>query len=337
MVARLESYIEPSAGDVVVLAPGDIPTVDYYLTPRLQGLYHRRIDARSFDATAASVLQKGAFVVIVRHASRRWLQAVRRVRDRLSGVAYLMDDDIPAAWRCRDIPLDYGLWTSGRYWAVRDRLAQVCDRVWVSTSVLQARHPQAQLLPPLPYLTSRPPAPAGTRRWGYHGTRIHERELRWLLPVVEVVQKSVPQAEFEVFGGPKVARWFAHVPRVRVLPPLTWPDYVQHALSSNLAVGVAPLLAGKFNAARSYTKAFDILRCGAAGVFSARTPYTALPQDAAVLLPDETQAWAGAIIRLLRDDDARIERYQRMKAWADALTEQYAGQWRLLVEAGRAV
>lgn len=249
-----------------------------------------------------------------------------RQRERLSGVAFLMDDDIPAAWRCRDVPLDYGLWTSGRYWGVRDLLARVCDRVWVSTPVLQARYPQAHLLPPLPYLVSRPPAPVGTRRWGYHGTRMHERELRWLLPVVEAVQKAVPEAEFEVFGGPKVARWLAHVPRVRVLPPLPWPDYVGHALGSSLAVGLAPLLPGRFNAARSYTKAFDILRCGAVGVFSERAPYTSLAEQGAVLVPDKPDAWTEAVVHLLRNDPERLERYQMLARWAERCSAT-AGAW----------
>lgn len=325
------TFSQPWSGEVLILEPGNIPTTDYYLTPRLAGIAHTRIDARVFDATTGD-WPAGAFVVIVRHACRAWLRALMRHRARLSGVAFLMDDDIPAAWRCRDVPLDYGLWTSGRYWAVRDGLARVCDRVWVSSPELRNRYPRARFLPSLPYAVDRPAAPVGTRRWGYHGTRIHERELRWLLPVVEAVQKAVPKAEFEVFGGPKVARRFAHLPRVRVLPPVPWPDYVRHALASNLAVGVAPLLPGRFNAARSHTKAFDILRCGAVGVFSARAPYADLPEDGAFLAPDDTQAWAEAILRLLLDDAERIERYRRMQAWAAGLIEQDAGQLQRLIE-----
>lgn len=324
------AYRTSWSGAVLILEPGRIPTTDYYLTPRLEGIAYTRVVARRFES-AAGVLASGTFVVIVRHACREWLRVLWRERESLSGVAFLLDDDIPAAWHSRDVPLDYGFWTSGRYWGVRDWLARVCDRIWVSTSSLQARYPQSQLLPPFPFLVDRPPAPVGTRRWGYHGTRIHEREMRWLLPVVAAVQKAVPKAEFEVFGGPKVARWFAQVPRVRVIAPLPWPDYLRHARSSNLAVGVAPLLPGRFNAMRSCSKAFDILRCGAVGVFSARTPYDELPVDGAFLAPDDKEVWVEAIKRLLLDDDERIWRYQRMLTWAAGLIGQDAGRLERLI------
>ena len=34
-----------------------------------------------------------------------------------------MDDDIPAAWSCGELPLPYRMWTSGRYWRVHRLLA----------------------------------------------------------------------------------------------------------------------------------------------------------------------------------------------------------------------
>lgn len=305
------------SGHVAVLAPGAIPTVDYYLTPRLQGVAYSRFDARVFDA-AALALPPGTFVVIVRHAAPVWLRFLEGESARWSGVAYLMDDDIPAAWHCRDVPLDYGFWTSGRYLRIARLLPLVCDRIWVSTAALQARYPGTHVVPPLPFAASRQPAPRGTRRWGYHGTRIHQRELRWLVPVVRLVQEAVPDAEFEVFEGERVARLFAGIPRVRVLAPMSWPEYLAHCHNSNLAVGLAPLLPGRFNAARSPTKAFDIARCGAVGVFSEREPYlSALAGSGAALLPDDAQTWAAEIVRLLRDDALRSERYRHMARWME--------------------
>lgn len=302
-------------GHVAVLAPGAIPTVDYYLTPRLQGVAHSRFDARAFDA-AALKLPPGTFVVIVRHAAPEWLQFLKRESARWSGVSYLMDDDIPAAWHCRDVPLDYGLWTSGRYLRIARLLPLVCDRIWVSTPALRARYPGTRVVPPLPFAASRQPAPGGTRRWGYHGTRIHQRELLWLVPVVRIVQEAVPDAEFEVFGGERVAKLFGGISRVRLRAPVSWPEYLAYCDNSNLAVGLAPLLPGRFNAVRSHTKAFDIARCGAVGVFSEREPYrTALAGSGAILLPDDTQAWAAEIVRLLLDDELRSECYRRMAQW----------------------
>ena len=308
-------------GSVIVLAPGDIPTTDFYVSPRLGGLSPDRVlrfDSRRLDA-GAEHLPAGSFVIIVRHASAAWLGLLERSREKWSGVAFLMDDDLPGAWRCGDVPLDYGLWTTGRYLRARRGLARVCDRIWMSTEALRQRFPYvpSTLVVPLAFDT-RPTgaAPEGVRRWGYHGTRVHGRELRWLVPVVESVQKAVPKAEFEVFGDRSVERLFAHVPRVRVLTPCSWPGYVAHCHASNLAVGVAPMLPGRFNALRSHTKIFDIARCGAVGLFSDRPPYSeALAGSGAVLLPDDRERWAVEITRLLENDDLRLSRYRQLQSW----------------------
>lgn len=313
-------YRERWSGSLLILAPGPIPTVDYYLTSRLggmPGIAACSLDSRRF--VDAPPLPTGTFVVIARHASPVWLRFLLAHSEHLSSVAYLMDDDIPIAWQCRDVPLDYALWTSGRFLRIRRLLARLCDRLWVSTPELARRYPGAKIVPPRPFERPPAPAPVGCRRWAYHGTRIHQREPRWLLPVVEAVQRAVPEAEFEVFGGQKVKRLFAHVPRVVVHPPLPWPDYVAHCRARPLAVGVAPLLPGRFNAARSHTKVFDILRCGAAGVFSAREPYThALGDNVALCLPDERSAWVDAIIGLLTDDAWRMTCFHRLAGWSAA-------------------
>lgn len=308
----------PDADTVVILAPGHIPTTDYYVTSRIgQGLPAKTACFDSRVMPKSSCTLEGAWVVIVRHASCACLEFLKT--QRLAGVSYLMDDDIPAAWRCRDVPLDYGLWTSGRYWRIRAPLSALCDEVWVSTPELARRYPGTRLMPPLPFDAPASPAPVGCRRWGYHGSRIHARETEWIVPVVDAVQQVVPEAEFEVFGGERVKRLFRHVPRVTVYPPMPWPDYLAHCRANPLAVGVAPLLPGWFNTARAHTKAFDILRCGAAGVFSAREPYAqVLGKHGAVCLPDDRSAWVEAIIALLTDDAWRRTCFFRLAEWAAA-------------------
>lgn len=308
------------SGDVLVFSPGHIPTVDFYIRSRLLdggAVAFRHIDTGNFCSDGLEA-PSGAFVVIVRHAGSESLRFIAAHRDRWSGVAYLIDDDIPAAWRCSDVPLDYGLWTTGRYLRISRLLPRVCDRVWVSTAALQARYPGTRVVPPLPFEPVREPAPPGIRRWAYHGTRVHGRELRWLVPIVEAVQGAVPEAEFEVFGNRGVERLFSHIPRVTVLAPRPWPEYIAHCHNSNLAVGLAPMLPGRFNAVRSHTKAFDIARCGAVGLFSDREPYaTALRDSGAILLPDHRDGWVAEAIRLLRDDSLRFAFFRRMREWQD--------------------
>ena len=315
-------YDQQWSGAVAIISPGHIPTVDFYIASRLSDVNPDavfRFESLKIDVQA-DALPLGTFIIIARHTSATWLDFIKGNQQRWSGVAYLMDDDIPNAIGCRDIPLDYALWTAWRYLNVKRGLAKVCDRLWLSTEALRVRYgsQHTRLVSPQYFGEARAAAPVGNRRWAYHGTRIHQREMKWLLPIVSAVQEALPTAEFEIFGDAKVEKLFKAVPRVKVLAPLPWVDYINYCCSANIAVGLAPMLAGQFNAVRSYTKAFDIARCGAVGVFSISEPYLAL-QDClgATVLQNNQAQWVKEIVSLLKDDAMRVEKYQQFLQWID--------------------
>lgn len=314
----------------MILSPGQIPTVDFYLSSRLpQAAVTATTVHDSTQAVVADTPKPGCYVVIVRHASPDSLAYVQRHAERWSGVAYLMDDDLPGAWRCADIPWDYRLWTAWRYWRIQSLLSKVCDRLWLSTPALQARYASipSTLLPPLPYGEAATASDDDRWRWGYHGTRMHQGELAWLVPVVREVQHQLPQAQFEVFGDDRVRRLFADIPRVSVMPRLPWPDYLHYSRTHPLALALAPMLPGRFNTVRSHTKAFDIVRCGAAGLFSDAPAYaaikTALPQ---YVLPNDPQVWVSHIMALLNDRPLCRQAAGELAAWAQARQRADAGQ-----------
>jgi hypothetical protein len=316
------SYTEKWCGAVAIFSSGAIPTVDFYLATRLKNVDPDLLfifDCLDFDA-AARQLPVGTFVVIVRHTSALWLKFIEQYRHLWSGVAFLMDDDIPGAIWCRDIPFDYACWTTKRYLIAKGGLAKVCDRIWLSTDALRVRYAKvkSQLVSPQIFGVLRDASPVGTRRWGYHGTRIHKRELDWLVTVVKRVHQEEPEAEFEVFGNHSVVSKFSGIPRVTVLPTMPWADYVAHCYASNLAVGLAPMLPGRFNQVRSCAKAFDIVRCGAVGVFSISEPYAPLQKCAGVaLLQNDQDVWVEEVLNLLRNDALRLSRYEQFLGWIE--------------------
>lgn len=316
-------YTEKWCGVVAILSSGFVPTIDFYLTTRLKHSDPNSLyiyDALNFDV-AAQQLPAGTFVVIVRHTSVVWLQFLEEYRHLWSGVAYLMDDDIPGALWCRDVPFDYARWSTKRYLIAKRGLSKVCDRIWMSTEGLRARYGnvRSKLVTPQNFGISRKVTPVGVKRWGYHGTRIHKRELDWLVPVVKRVQQAEPEAEFEVFGDDRIARKFMGISRVTVLSPVSWVDYVAHCYASSLAVGLAPMLPGRFNRVRSYAKAFDIARCGAVGVFSISEPYGPLQECVgAMLLHNDQDAWVEEILNLLRSDALRLKRYEQFVNWIES-------------------
>jgi len=306
--------------ETIALALSRIPTVDYYVTSRWeqdQTRQGRVIEAQGGLSSLREVSSESECVV-VRHLPLRWVRKLKLLHRQNRKCVFVMDDDQPAAWRCRDVPILYGLRTSWRYRLIKHFLDSFADDVWVSTPVLQARYPGTRMVPPRWFGPFPSIAPTDCRRWGYHGTQIHRRELKWIVPVVEEVQARVPDAVFEVFGGPRLARQLSHISRVEVQSVRSWPDYLGYARSNPLAVGVAPLLPGHFNAARSHTKAFDIMRTGAVGVFSARDPYlSALQGSGALFAEDEPSVWAEHVVRLLGDPEERRARFSQHLEWLE--------------------
>ena len=311
-------YAQP-VRSVWVLAHGHSPTTDIYLKPRLDSLAARYVDTSR--QAPPPTLADGAFVVIARHAPRPWLRWLKARREALAGVALLLDDDIPGVLGGADLPLLYALKTAYRYVSTKALLAEVCDAVWVSTPWLQRKYAQVptRLVAPL-YVGAVPEPGAGPATYFYHGTSAHASEMAFLVEVVRQVQARLPNALFEIVGGAAVRRLFRGIPRVRVLHPMAWPDFLAWSSAARHRVGLAPLLDTPFNQARSHNKLFDITRCGAAGVYSDLAVYrgTVLDGHSGLLRPNRPEAWIEAIIRLLADEAFRDGVFRNALAWCEA-------------------
>ncbi len=141
-----------------------------------------------------------------------------------------------------------------------------------------------------------------------------------MLPVVREVLERAPESMFEIFGTAPVNRLYRGMPRVAVLHPMSWANYLAYSSAAPLDIGLAPLLPGGFNAARGHTKFFDFVRCGAVGIYSNVEPYASFVRDGVdgLLLPNEPAVWRDAILHLVRDDDRRrgMATAARERAWA---------------------
>lgn len=314
-------YSEP-VQRAVVLAHGRLPTTDFYLRARLdslEGVTTRYIDTAREHADAA-VFNPSDFVIIVRHAPPAWLRALTPMQPRLAGVALLLDDDIPAVLESAELPLPYALKTALRYVRARRMLARLCSAVWVSTPYLLQKyaHAKPRLLTPL-YLdaTSRF-EPAGMSYF-YHGTSSHRLEQAFLAGVVRKVQARMPEARFEIIGDRRTRRLFRGIPRVEVLRPMPWPDFLAHTAGVRHAVGLAPMLDSHFNRARSHVKLYDITRCGAAGIYSDMAVYRDNVENGinGILCPNDEDAWVEAICRLLADGEARAAISRNARRWCE--------------------
>jgi len=141
----------------------------------------------------------------------------------------------------------------------------------------------------------------------YHGTASHGAEIEWLHPVMAEVLARCPQAHFELFGDGRTAHAFLALPRVTLLHPLKWPNYLAYTAATRRDIGLSPLLPTPFNAARGAVKFYDFARMGAAGIYTDVTPFAGFVRGGVdgLLLPNEPARWIEAIAALVQDAPRR--------------------------------
>jgi len=309
-------YMRPAKRIVVV--HGAVETTrHHYLTPRLK---HASLPVAVWDirSPANPPPLEDAYVIVVRYLDRRSLHELRRARPELAGVAWLVDDDIPAAARDSSLPLFYR-WRLARFWmrfgAAVGRLA---SEVWLASDFLldsYADGREDEVFQRIDPVDDAPPraAPRPGRRPGepivifYHGQITHLAECLWLRDVIREVQARVPDSIVEIVGNRRVRRAFLDIPRCRILHPMSWTTYRSYVDTARGDIGLAPLRDTPFNRARSYVKYLEIVRHGGVGVFAEGPPYAGVVRhrENGLLLPMDKERWVEGIAELATDDAAR--------------------------------
>lgn len=279
------------------------PSSDFFVLPALSRQEGGVTRLGASDLPAAAELQ-GAMVVFVRYVPPAWASLVEAMRPQLARLVFFMDDDVLDWSASKGTPLRYRLklarlaaWRKG--W-----LKRMGAELWVSTPWLQTKY--ATWPPRLIY-----PAPLGgvgdCRRIFYHGTASHGAEIRWLRPVLEAALGRDERLVFEIVGGQDVYRLYRGLERVNVIHPMKWPAYQALLAMPGRHVGLSPQLDLPFNRARSYTKFFDITRCGAVGVYSNGSACAEVVGHGVdgLVVPLDVAAWAEAILQLAGDDFLR--------------------------------
>jgi len=294
----------------VVLHFGDTPTLYYYWTSRFP--HARYVDTAS-KRTDVSVLSGASSVVLVRHVAPAWARVLQSASGRIPPVIYFIDDDIPGILRDPYLPFGYAYRTARRFAGLRRTLRATDAAVLVSCPGLAARYglPASAILPPVPPAVSTAGPPKQERHGGmtvfYHGTTSHLREIAWLRDVFEGVSARLPDVTFELFGDARVRRLYRGAENVRVVPPLSWTEFLARTGAAQLDIGLAPLLDSPFNQCRSHVKFYDITRAGGVGVYSAGPVFEDVVRDGenGLLVENRVEAWVEAICRLARDRELR--------------------------------
>lgn len=292
-----------------MLTQAESPTCDVYLRNRLR---HAPLPVHYWAlGTEPPVSLENAYVIVVRYVDAISLRALKRAKKNLSGLAYLLDDDLAAAIHDRSLPLHYRLYIAHFWLRYAGRIGALASELWLSSDVLARRYAAAgnvHRIDPAPARFAlpleRPLNESGDVSIFYHGQKTHRADRMWLRDVVRPVLNECPNCEFEIVGGPEARRHYGGMPRVTVRPPLPWSEYWQRSQMTRLDIGLAPLAPTPFNSARSWIKYLDIARFGAVGVYAAGEPYESVVTDdrnGVVRPAGNKEAWSDALIALVRD------------------------------------
>jgi hypothetical protein len=282
----------------LLVEQGSNPSSDYFVKPSLTDEPVRVCHLK----TEPSRVEPGTNLVFVRYLTPTWRRWVEQNRDTLGRLVFFMDDDLFDACAHQGLPLRYR-WKLHRLARRHEAwLRRMGAELWVSTSWLADKYRDWQprvLAPQSPYGDCIP-----QKTFFYHGSASHMEEIRWLVPVVEEVLKRDPTLSFELIGNAEIRQLFAHLPRVHVLQPMSWPAYKALVSRPGGIIGLAPLLPNTFNQARSPTKFFDITQAGAVGIYADHPVYQRVVEHErnGLLLPMEQGDWAEAILELGQDD-----------------------------------
>lgn len=152
-----------------------------------------------------------------------------------------------------------------------------------------------------------PPKPDGAPRvLGYaSGTPTHDRDLRWLKPVLLDVLSRRPDVELWLVGPVRDGGWGAVEPRVRRLPLVDWTALP--GLLARFDVNLAPLdPSNPFNASKSELKFLEAALVGVPTVAPAASAFAeAIRHGETGWLAGSRDEWAAGLDALLGDGGVR--------------------------------
>lgn len=289
-----------------------IPTIDYYFTAGMGSLIARGITpepSRPIVRLGPSTLACGRRAIIFRYVSIEELESVRALCP--ERIYYLIDDMLPLAHACPELPADYRH-RLARF--ARDLIPRILDLnptiVAPSDAILALfpDHARERLDPAL--LAVAPDldhfAASGPLRLAFLGTRSHANGLDFLAPVLEQVLTSDRDITLTAFFGRHFPARIARLPGVENHRPLPWIDYRAHMEGARFHALLAPLPDTLFNRGRSLTKLMEAAATGAALMTSARLPFSTAIESGrdGLLLGDDPSDWVNEIRSLATDREA---------------------------------
>jgi hypothetical protein len=295
------------------------PSTERYVLPALAE-EDVHVVRSGFNAVPEPQALNGADIIFVRYLPPAWIRTISGGKTRPHRLAIFIDDDLfdLTAWGATPWRYRWKLLRLARL--RRNWLRQHGAELWVGSAQLREKyaawHPR--LLEPRP-LQETPPL----TRIFYHGSASHAREHAWICALMRPVLEENQNLCFEVIADRRSAGCYRRLPRTWVVAPMPWQSYRAFLSSPGRHIGLAPMLPGAFNAARSHTRFFDITEAGAVGIYARGSVYDRVVEDArnGLLLPMDPGPWSTAIVALSQDHGRIMQMNEQAAATAIALAQ----------------
>ncbi len=279
------------------------PSSDFFIIPALE-IQNYSIQRIGFNEPIAEEQLTDAIIVFVRYIPSHWLRRIEKARHKINTLVFFMDDDVLDPEAALSMPWRYQLklrrLASSRKKWLRKQQAQL----WVSTPYLMQKYVSWRPKLVLPRPLSQP---VPLCKLFYHGSASHSDDIRWLKPVVEQVLQANTDLCFEIIGGQPVYQLYKTLPRTTIVHPMKWQQYQTFTSLQRYDIGLNPLVANRFNQARSYTKFFDITRFNAVGIYAPNSACADVIEHnkEGLIVAMNPTAWIEAILRLASDLELR--------------------------------
>lgn len=295
------------------------PSTEYYILPALKTLAIPEKNIKIFNSPPEERVNTPFTLIFVRYLNRKWINFVEKNSDKVLKIFYFMDDDLLDVRSWKNLPLKYLLKLYFNAYRWKGWLEKKKVIFLVSNNFLAKKYNYLNPLVLNPYpifedLISTSSVRNTNNKFitvFYHATYSHKEEIKWLYNIISEVLKLDKKIIFELVGDSKVYKKYKSLERVIIVHPMKWESYKKFLVIQKREIGLVPVLDIPFNLGRNYTKFFEIVACGAIGVYSQNSSFANIisHNKDGILLTNDKKVWIETILELANDQTLRANLY----------------------------
>ena len=307
---------------VLVVGARANSTTDLYILPRLSKSARDKViylNPHRESERLESFVPKGCLVIISRYVNRSVVSWLKKYRNELAGVVWVVDDDYRAMVANKSVPLLNKI-KPVLTLQLQFSLKNIVDYVLVSSKQLYSIYSDWPVVLCAP-LTRVPETVSDLNpKQFYYFAKMHAPEQEYLFKVISKVLTVQPEIQITVIANKRWVNKWRSLERVTAYPEMEYRKYC--SFLDALEVGgvfLVPLTESHLNASRSDAKLVDVVRTGSAAFLADQPAYAeALALLSANQLTGYTShmsedVWIAEIVRLSQNPEV-VEKNRRVIA-----------------------